>query len=122
MTLPYNKYSDSTTVDSMSSSDSDDVGEARAFIPGSTNPEDFFKEVRVVTAHKRRRGNAALLGELIRRMDHGTNRTMLSVELLRWVDANEITDPTTGAAVKLDADPAAALNSRNGTSSRRRGT
>ena len=84
--------------DMSSSSDDDDERGGVAFVPGSTNPEDFFKEVRVVTAHERKRGNAALLGELIRRMDEPDD----AEDLLRWVDSNQI--PVNGVNIQLERD------------------
>ena len=86
--------------DSMSSSDEmDDVDSA--FKPGMDNPEDFFKEVRVKTSHRKRRGISAassLLGELIRRIDQPDD----AADLLQWVDANTIPVPPLAGGVPVD--------------------
>ena len=59
---------ESTNSDSGMSS-SEDEQQVAAFVPGRDDPEDFFKEVRIKTAHKKNRGNATLVGELIRRIE-----------------------------------------------------
>ena len=75
--------------DSSSMSSSDDESSTTAFRPGMDNPEDFFREVRIRTAHKKKRGNSALLGELLRRIEQPDD----SEELLRWVDNNAVPVP-----------------------------
>jgi hypothetical protein len=83
----------------MSSSDEEEV--SSAFKPGMDNPEDFFQEVRVKTAHRKKRGASAsssLLGELVRRID-GTDD---AAELLRWVDANAIPVPPAAGGAPVD--------------------
>ena len=50
------------TDSDMSSSEDDDERRGVAFVPGSTNPEDFFKEVRVMTATREREGILHSLG------------------------------------------------------------
>ena len=76
--------------ESMNSSDEEDVDSA--FKPGMDNPDDFFKEVRGKTSHKKRRGvsnSAVLLGELIKRIDQPDD----AADLLQWVDDNAIPVP-----------------------------
>ena len=85
--------------DSMSSSDEEEV--SSAFKPGMDNPEDFFQEVRVKTAHRKKRGASAsssLLGELIRRID-GTDD---AAELLQWIDANAVPVPPVAGGPPVD--------------------
>ena len=85
--------------DSMSSSDEEEV--SSAFKPGMDNPEDFFQEVRVKTAHRKKRGASAsssLLGELIRRID-GTDD---AAELLQWIDANAVPVPPVAGGPPID--------------------
>jgi hypothetical protein len=67
-------------------SSSDDEQQVAAFVPGRDDPEDFFKEVRIKTAHKKKRGNSTLVGELIRRIEEPDD----AEQLLKWVDDNQV--------------------------------
>ena len=79
----------SPNSDSSSMSSSSDDESSTAFRPGMDNPDDFFREVRIRTAHKKKRGNTALLGELIRRVEQPDD----AEELLSWVDNNRVPVP-----------------------------
>ena len=79
--------SDSSMI--MSSSDEERV--TALFRPGRDDPDDFFRKVRIDTSHKKKRDNATLVGELMRRI--ASEEDADSEELLQWVDANQVPVP-----------------------------
>ena len=78
-----------TTLSDSSMSSSDEEKVTALFRPGRDDPDDFFRKVRIDTSHKKRRDNAQLVGELMRRIASEED----AEELLQWVDANQVPVP-----------------------------